>query len=159
VYAPPKALDAVLRLDRPGMLDDSYRLNEFEIGANLRIGPFGAETRLLPHSLPNAGIRLEAPDGTVIAYTGDGGPSPAVIELARGADVLLAEASYADELPDDDRGLLSSARQAGEQAAAAGVQQLVLTHLLPGVDAGQALAAARHSQRNVVAAQPGLRIR
>ncbi len=109
VYALPGALDAVLALDRPGMLDRGYVLHELTAGGSLDIGPLQAETRLLPHWLPNAGIRLAA-GGRVLAYTGDTGPSRDVASLARGADLLLAEASYADQVPEDSRRYLSSAR-------------------------------------------------
>jgi ribonuclease BN (tRNA processing enzyme) len=55
----------------------------------------------------------------VLAYTGDAGPDAALVELARDADVLLCEASYVDEVPEDSRATLSSAREAGRQAAVA----------------------------------------
>src|SRR5262245_30547032 len=100
VYALPGALDAVLALDRPGMLDSAYALHEFDAGQEMTIGPFRAETRLLPHSRPNAGVRLVAGD-RVLAYTGDTGPSAEVVTLARDADLLLAEATYVDEVPPD----------------------------------------------------------
>jgi ribonuclease BN (tRNA processing enzyme) len=93
VYALPGAVDAVLALDRPGMLTDAYVLHEFAAGSRLDIGPFRGQTRLLPHWVPNAGIRLTA-GGRVLVYTGDTGPGPDVVDLARGADLLLAEASY-----------------------------------------------------------------
>ncbi|MFE9651596.1 MBL fold metallo-hydrolase [Micromonospora sp. NPDC006431] len=141
VYALPGALDAVLALDRPGMLDAAYVLHEFTAGSGLDIGPFRAETRLLPHWVPNAGVRLTA-DGRTLTYTGDTGPSPDVVELARGADLLLAEATHVDQVPDDSVGCLSSARQVGRQAAEAGVGQLILTHLWPGTDPSAARAAA-----------------
>ena len=141
VYALRGALDAVLALDRPGMLDRAYLLHEFTAGDELSIGPFRAETRLLPHSVPNAGVRLAA-DGRVLAYTGDTGPSPDVVALARHADLLLAEATYVDRVPEDSRRHLSSALQAGLQAAEAGVRHLVLTHLQPGTDPHAARAAA-----------------
>jgi ribonuclease BN (tRNA processing enzyme) len=141
IYALPGALSAVLALDRPGMPDSAYVVHEFAAGDELSIGPFRAETRLLPHSVPNAGIRLAA-DGRVLAYTGDSGPSPAVVALAREADLLLAEATFVDRVPEDSRRHLSSARHAGLQAAEAGVRHLVLTHLQPGTDPQAARAAA-----------------
>jgi ribonuclease BN (tRNA processing enzyme) len=141
VYALPGALDAVLALDRPGMLASAYTLHEFSDGANFEFGPFRAWTRLLPHWLPNAGLRLSG-GGRVIGYTGDCGPVPEVADLARGADLLLAEASFVDQIPQDSQGYLSSARHAGQQAARAGVGHLVLTHLLPGTDHEAARAAA-----------------
>jgi ribonuclease BN (tRNA processing enzyme) len=142
VYALPGALDAVLALDRPGMLDDAYVLRELTAGDHLEIGPFHAETRPLPHFVPNAGVRLAA-GSRVVAYTGDSGPSAEVVALARDADLLVAEASYVDEVPTDSRGALCSARDAGRQAADAGAARLLLTHLLPGTDQAAALAAAR----------------
>jgi ribonuclease BN (tRNA processing enzyme) len=141
VYAPPGALDAVFALDRPGMLDDACVRREFIAGVRLVIGPFHAETRLLPHWVPNAGVRLAA-GGRVLAYTGDSGPSPDVVELARDADLLLAEATYVDQVPQDSQRYLSSAIQTGRQAAVAGVGHLLLTHLWPGTDPGAARAAA-----------------
>ncbi len=141
LYALPGALDAVLALDRPGMLDAAYLLREFAAGSRLEIGPFRAETRPLPHFVPNAGVRLAAGD-RVLAYTGDSGPSPEVVELARDTDLLVAEASYVDRVPADARRFLSSARQAGHRAADAGARRLLLTHLMPGTDPAAALAAA-----------------
>jgi ribonuclease BN (tRNA processing enzyme) len=141
VYALPGALDAVLALDRPGMLADAYVLHEFTAGDALAIGPFQARTRLLPHWVPNAGVRLAA-GGRVVAYTGDSGPSPDVVALARDADLLLAEATHVDEVPEDVRRYLCSAREAGRQAEEAGAGRLLLTHLWPGTDPAVALAAA-----------------
>jgi ribonuclease BN (tRNA processing enzyme) len=144
VYAPPGALDAVLALDRPGMLTAAYDLREFTPGDGYDIGPFQIRTRLLPHSVTNAGIRLTA-GGTTLAYTGDSGPSPQIARLSQDADMLLAEASYVDRVPEDTRESLSSARQAGQYAADADVGRLVLTHLLPGTPATAAHAAAADS--------------
>jgi ribonuclease BN (tRNA processing enzyme) len=142
VHALPGALDAVLALDRPGMLDDALDLREFRAGDPLTVGPFAVDTRDLPHSAPNAGFRI-AVDGAVLVYTGDAAPDPALVELARGADVLLAEASFVDEVPLDARGKLSSARDVARQATEAGVGSLVLTHLLPGTDRRHARRTAR----------------
>jgi ribonuclease BN (tRNA processing enzyme) len=141
VYALPGALDAVLALDRAGMLDDAYCLNEFSGGSQLNIGPFLAQTRLLPHWVPNAGVRLSAGD-RVLAYTGDCGPSPDVVELAHDADLLLAEATHLDPVPEDASLYLTSARQAGRQAGQANVRRLLLTHLWPGTDHAAVLAEA-----------------
>jgi ribonuclease BN (tRNA processing enzyme) len=146
VYAPAGALDAVLALDLPGMLAGAIEVRDLSGGDDLAIGPFRAQTRLLPHWLPNAGLRLSA-DGQAIAYTGDSGPSPDVVELARGAAVLLAEATYVREVPADSRGNLCSAAEAGEQAARADAGKLMLTHLWPGTDPSSACSAAGDSYR------------
>ena len=150
LYCLPGALDPVLALDRPGMLDAAYALHAFRAGEALAIGPFAAETWPLPHFVPNAGIRLTA-GGRTLAYTGDSGPSPDLAALARDADLLLAEATFAEVVPERSRGSLSSARHVGEVAAQAGVRRLVLTHLWPGSPAAAAREAALRAFRGPVA--------
>jgi ribonuclease BN (tRNA processing enzyme) len=154
VHVLPCAADPVLALDRPGMLEDAYVLCEFVAGDRLEVGPFAVDTWPLPHSVPNAGLRLTAA-GRVLAYTGDTGPSPEVVDLARDADVFLAEASYPERVPADAARHLSSALQAGEHAARAGARRLLLTHLLPGTAPEAAVAAARRAYPGEVAAAHG----
>src|SRR5262245_63748217 len=141
IYAPPDALEVVLALDRPGMLEAAYELHEFGIGDAWEIGPMRVQTRELPHYAPNAAIRLAGPAGGSLVYTGDGGPSPALVELAAGADLLLAEATHIDR-PAEDDGLLNDAASVGRQAASAGVRELMLTHLWPGDDPAVAMQRA-----------------
>jgi ribonuclease BN (tRNA processing enzyme) len=50
LYAPPGALDAVLALDRPGMLDDAFDLREFAGARRLLL------THLMPGTDPDAAI-------------------------------------------------------------------------------------------------------
>jgi ribonuclease BN (tRNA processing enzyme) len=144
VYAPHDALDAVLALDKPGMLDGGLELHEFSPGDELGFGPFTVRTWLLPHWMPNAGMRLET-GGESLAYTGDTGPSPHLLELARDVDVLLAEATYLDTVPEDSALFMSSARQAGELATRAGAGRLILTHLWPGTSTQAAITEAARS--------------
>jgi ribonuclease BN (tRNA processing enzyme) len=141
LYALPDALDAVLALDRQSMLGDAYELRTFAAGEELRVGPFEISTQLLPHPRPNAGFRISA--GVALVYTGDAGPSADTVQLAQDADLFLAEASYAEEVPTDLRDSLCSAVDAGRQATEARVKALVLTHLIPGQDEGLAARAAR----------------
>jgi ribonuclease BN (tRNA processing enzyme) len=137
VHAPPGSLDAVLALDRPEMLAGAYEISGFPD----RVGPFDVRTRLLPHWLPNAGLRIAA-GGRVLSYTGDSGPSEGVVDLARDADLLIAEATYLDPVPEHSRSHLTSARQAAEQARRAATGHLLLTHLWPGTDPAAARAEA-----------------
>lgn len=156
VYALPGALDAVLALDRHGMLADAYELHSITAGSPLRVGPCRVDSWLLPHFVPNVGLRVAVGDA-VLAYTGDTGPSPAIEQLAREASLLLCEATHVDEVPPDDAAHLTSARQAGQYALAAGVARLALTHLWPGSDpdaARQAAAAAYPGP--ILVAEPGL---
>ena len=144
VYAPPGALDPVLALDRPGMLDSALSLRPFTPGERFEVGPFDVRSWLLPHWMPNAGLRLAA-GGSSLAYTGDSGPSPDLAALAEGVDVFLAEATHPLSVPAENARFLSSARQAGQVATAAGVGRLLLTHLWPGTSPSVAIAAAAES--------------
>ncbi len=73
------------------------------------------------HHVPAIGIRIDFADGEVLAYSGDTAPADAIVELATGADYLFHEATGAMEGH-------TSAAQAGEIAARAGVKRLYLVH-------------------------------
>ncbi len=74
------------------------------------------------HFVPTIGLRIENKrTGNVLAYTCDTEPIPAMIELARNADMLVHEAA--------GKGFgHSSAFQAGETAAESGAKSLYLIH-------------------------------
>jgi len=153
-YALPDALRVVMALDRPGILDEAIDLRELSPGAAFEIGPLHVESRLLPHSLPNVGVRLTA-DGHSITYTGDAGPTDDLVALASGTDLLLAEATYVDRVPSDSVGTLNSALEVGGQAHRAGASRLLLTHLHPGTDPDASIDAARRSFREWIGVATG----
>jgi ribonuclease BN (tRNA processing enzyme) len=109
------------------------------------IGPLTITTERMRHPVETFGFRIEH-GGQVLAYSADTAPCAELVTLARGADVLLAEASFIDgpDLPPD---LHLTARQAAEHAAAAGAGELVLTHLVAWNDPAASLeqAAAAYS--------------
>ena len=81
------------------------------------------------HPTPTHAVRITHGDRTLV-YSADTGESPELISLAHGADVFLCEASF---MPDDEYvpDLHLTGKQAGEHAAAAGVDRLVVTHVPP----------------------------
>jgi ribonuclease Z len=85
---------------------------------------------------PVLGLRIETRGERlgehVLAFTGDTGPNDNILPLARGADVLVHEANLCDTIhPHFSGGSFghSTARIAGQNAALAGVRQLLLTHI------------------------------
>ena len=96
------------------------------------VGPFHITTFEMTHiGVSSVGYRMEA-GGSVLAYTGDSGPCQEVIEMARNADMLVAEATYQDA--SSKAFFHMSATQAAQHATAAGAKRLVLTHILPTLD-------------------------
>ncbi|MEI6486690.1 MAG: MBL fold metallo-hydrolase [Sphingomonadales bacterium] len=114
--------------------------------------------------------------GKSVAWSGDTRPCQALIDLARGADVLVQEVLY---LPAMERLIASESNaptlrahllashtpveEAGRLAAAAGVKTLVLSHFVPGGDASVTeedwrAGAAQHFDGRIVVGRDLLRI-
>jgi len=114
VFALSGAADAVLALDGQ-MLAADYALQDFDPGDRFTVGPFQVTTRALRHFVPNVGLRFDLGNLSV-AYTGDGGADPQVVDFAAGASLLLAEATFAEGVPEHSVGnLATAARPASTQ--------------------------------------------
>ncbi len=127
--------------DRPDALEEQFEYVEWAEGTPRQIGPFQVTVARVAHPRQCFAIRVEH-DGRSLVYSGDTGPCQALVDLARGADLLLCEASYvegSDNPPDQH---LTGA-QAGEHAERAGVPRLVVTHVPPWYDGPHALDEAR----------------
>ncbi len=135
-----------------GPIDDVFDVTPIGPGS-WTLGPFEVTTARTAHPIECYAVRLTA-GGRCLVYTGDTGPSDAVVELARGADLLLAEAAHPD-VPGLPGGLHLTGRQVGEHAAAAGVGRLLVTHVPSWVDAEAQLAAARAAFPAAELARPG----
>ncbi len=135
VYA-PGALTAQLKAgygeatSSAELVEQVYDIRPTSAG-RLEIGPFAITLARTSHPIECYGARLEA-GGRTLAYSADTGPCGALVELARGADVLLCEAAFGTGNGPPDLHL--SGRQAGEHATRAGAGLLLLTHLVPHGD-------------------------
>jgi ribonuclease BN (tRNA processing enzyme) len=125
--------------DNPGMSGE-FDFREYD-GRPIRLGPFTITATRVVHPVPAYGLRVEA-DGRVLAYSGDTGPCTELVELARDADLLLAEAAFQEGVlnPSD---LHLTGVDAGRAASKAEVGRLLLTHIPPWNDREVALAEAR----------------
>ena len=113
----------------PDMFERTFRIAEYAEGEPARIAGFELLALRMQHYRASSyGFRV-SDGGTVLAYSGDSGPSDALVELARGSDLFLCEATLADDRTDEGepRGHLSLA-EAEEAFAAAGARRLIVTH-------------------------------
>jgi ribonuclease BN (tRNA processing enzyme) len=123
-------------------------------------------------------FRFETPD-RVIVFTGDTGPSGAVTELARGADLLVTEVTSIDDVIEvfkrsgawqvktaaEQQGWIRHMREehvtpeeVGMMAARASVKKVVMTHFSPSIDPSGDVqryvdAAKKHFAGPIVAAR------
>lgn len=118
-----------------------YELRLEEIGP----GPFplrglrGTAVEIL-HTAQSLAYRLEDDAGRSVAVSGDADVCDGLVEVARGVDLFVCEASF----PDDQRiaGHLTP-KLAGEAAATAGASKLCLTHFYPECEGHDLAAQAR----------------
>lgn len=145
-----------------GQLCLGFRLEEFDrpgrfnldVARSLGVpeGPlFGklqrGETVTLPEGREIAPDQVLGParPGVVLAFCTDTRPCDAAVELARGADLLIHEGTFETGMRTEaHRKGHSTVADAAQIALAAGVRQLVITHLSPRyVDTSALLAEAR----------------
>ena len=129
---PLRQLLTVFRLwERPGMFPLRLLPVALETGAPaFTLASLAFRTAPNDHgAMPNFALRIDVQDsGRALVYSSDTAPCESVVQLARGAEVLIHEATF----PHRDRGRFgahSTAREAGEIAARAGVRRLILVHI------------------------------
>ena len=142
VVAPPGSVDAIKPTLNGNTRTEFFEYLHFmeargsEEMDRFEIGPFRIEAVPARHSVPSMCLRVTA-GGRTICYTGDTDNDPPVVEMARGCDLFLCEATFTSQLPMKIPGHLY-ASEAGEMARQAGAGRLVLTHVWPTLEEGTA---------------------
>ena len=136
VHLPPgggRRMDALAEAisERPHFFDAAYAIDEYDPDEPLVIGPLTIRFRRGRHYIPAWAMSVETPDGARLVYTGDTGPSDAMVEFAREADLLLVEAGLRTDADDDpERGHLT-AEEAIDMALRAQARETLLVHYAP----------------------------
>ncbi len=124
----------------PGMSAE-FDFHEYD-GDPIHLGPFRISTARMAHPVTAYGMRVETEGGGALVYSGDTGPCRELVELAAGADLLLAESAFVEDA-DNPLDLHMTGREAGAIAVEAGVARLVLTHIPPWHEPATCLSEAR----------------
>jgi ribonuclease BN (tRNA processing enzyme) len=143
VYGPPGTDERIARaygMDSTEEIHAAFTFTEWSDEAHYDIGPMHVTVRTVAHPVACFAMRVEHA-GRSLVFSGDTGPTDALVSLARGADLLLCEASFV-EGDVNPPGLHLTGRQAGDHAERAGVGRLLLTHIPPWRDPDRALAEA-----------------
>jgi ribonuclease BN (tRNA processing enzyme) len=101
-------------------------------GDSMQLGGLRLTFSRTDHSFETLAVRVDGADRS-LGYSADTGPGWSLGELGSGLDLVLCEATYTS----DHEGTADhlSARQAGQQARAAGAGRLAITHRWPTIEA------------------------
>jgi ribonuclease BN (tRNA processing enzyme) len=133
VYLPPGGRDKLEHLaaamaERPGFFDPAFDIVEYASGDVIRIGALTIRPHPVGHYVPAWSMVITGSRGERVVYAGDMGPSDAVVELARGADLLILEATLASGATDDARRGHLDADEAIDHVARSGARRGLLVH-------------------------------
>ncbi len=111
---------------------ETFRIHIQEVLAeDVMIGELQISTLPLEHSPESIGYRVTSPKGRTVVYSGDTDYCRNIVDLAKGADLLLLECSF----PEGRKvGGHLTPSLVGRIAREAGCTRLVLTHLYPPCD-------------------------
>lgn len=161
LYGPPGLDRRIVQIAGAG---DDHDLDPFAVtpvagGDSVAVGPFTLEFADAWHPVPAVAVRVTGPSAVTatatLVFTGDTDDCDAVRDLARDADLLLAEAGWAHQRVNPE-GIHMNGTQAGTLARDAAVGELVLTHVASWVDPMGALELATAAYGAPVAlAAPG----
>jgi ribonuclease BN (tRNA processing enzyme) len=142
VYGPSGTHERMIgAYDMAPALGMSSQFDFFDHRVTTEIGPFRITTARVDHVVTAYGFRVEA-GGRTLVYSGDTAPTPALVELSRGADLALFEAAFLSGR-DNPPHLHMTGAEAAQQAKEAGVDRLLLTHLVAWNDPAKTLAEAQ----------------
>lgn len=145
LYGPPGALAAFARLGEligvERLILDAFEAEEYDPAAPLTIGDLNFTFHLVPHFIDAYAMNVSTATSGRITYGADCRPCDALVEAAQGTDLLIVEATIPRPERTGVRGHMTPA-EAGEHAARAGAEQVVLTHISDEIDPGWAVTEA-----------------
>ncbi len=115
------------------LIEDAFDFREFDPAGEIEVGGLRFAFAEVPHYIETWAIGVKDGSGSRIVYGADCRPNDNLVEFARGADLLIAEATLPHPETDGDRGHMT-AFEAAEHASKAGAARLLLTHISDELD-------------------------
>lgn len=133
VHLPPGGKDKLDHLaavisERAGFFEVAFDVTEYATGDTIRIGEITVRPHPVGHYVPAWSMDIRGPGGERIVYAGDMGPTDDVVELARGADLLILESTLETSAFDDARRGHMTAEEAVDHVIRSGVPKGLLVH-------------------------------
>jgi ribonuclease BN (tRNA processing enzyme) len=133
VFLPPGGRDKLNHLaaainERPGFFEAAFAITEYESDQRIEIGGVLIVPHAVGHYVPAWSMDITGPGGERVVYAGDMGPSEMVVDLARGAELLILEATLEDGAFDDARRGHIDTAEAIDHARRSGVPLGLIVH-------------------------------
>jgi ribonuclease BN (tRNA processing enzyme) len=106
----------------------------------VEVGPFTFTFATTVHPIDVLAMRIEA-EGRTLCYTSDTGWTDSLVDFAKGADVLIVEATL-HQPKEELKEIHLTAQEAGRLGAEANAGKLLLTHIQPGLDPSKSVEMA-----------------
>ncbi|MGZ4201136.1 MAG: MBL fold metallo-hydrolase, partial [Thermoleophilaceae bacterium] len=138
LIAPPGARDTFRRIvgawGNEDLIENAFQIEEYVEGDEPQVGSLRFSFRPVPHFQETFAICARSSNGGGrFVFGADCRPTDDLIDFARGADLLLIEATLPRPERNGQRGHLTP-REAGEHGRDSGVKRLVLTHISDELD-------------------------
>ena len=133
VFLPPGGREKLQNLaaainERPTFFEPAFDITEYETGLTFQVGALQVTPHAVGHYVPAWSMDIRGPSGERVVYAGDMGPSEMVVDLARGAEVLILEATLENGATDDARRGHLDTPEAIDHVARSGVAKGILVH-------------------------------
>ena len=133
--------------DAPGEVDDfsdSFVIRSWCQGDVQEVGAFDFTPMAMVHPTETYALRVvERDTGQTLVYSADTAYCDDLVDLAKGAQLLLCEASWGASSVGAAPGMHMSGAEAAMTAARSGVERLILTHIPPWIDVADTVSAAQ----------------
>jgi ribonuclease BN (tRNA processing enzyme) len=138
LHAPPGARETFRRVvgswGNEDLIENAFDLREYAADDELEIGSLRVRFQSVPHFTETFAMCIGSTNGGGrLIYGADSRPTEDLVRFAKGASLMLVEATLPRPERDGQRGHLTSA-EAGEHARDAGAARLVLVHISDELD-------------------------